>query len=182
MHSGFFGFLRCGEFTIRDLFDPTIHLCVGDVHFQQETAFLKLKSSKTDPFRKGVTIQLHATGRVLCPYSALKNFMQFRIHSSPQFYAPLLVSSTGEALSRVVFLNHMRLDYRKMGLDTSQYSGHSFRIGAATSAAAAHLEDHMIKVLDRWSSDCYSRYIRTLSSTIRLAQRAMAMDVDSDTL
>ena len=38
----FFGFLRCGEFTVRDYFDPTINLCVGDVHFHMETAFLKL--------------------------------------------------------------------------------------------------------------------------------------------
>ena len=103
----FFGFLRCGEFTVRDYFDPTINLCVGDVHFHMETAFLKLKSSKSDPFRKGVTVQLHATGRAICPYSAMKTFMQFRRLSFPQPYDPLFITVTDQALSRAVFLNHM---------------------------------------------------------------------------
>ena len=41
------------------------------------------------------------------------------------------------------------------------YSSHSYRIGAATSAALAGVPDRVIKVLGRWFSDCYVRYIRT---------------------
>ncbi|ESP05416.1 hypothetical protein LOTGIDRAFT_152267 [Lottia gigantea] len=34
------------------------------------------------------------------------------------------------------------------------------RIGAATSSAKSCMPDHMIKFLGRWSSNCYTRYIR----------------------
>ena len=52
-------------------------------------------------------------------------------------------------------LNLLRL----VGLDPQHYSGHSFRIGGATSATIAGLNDYEIKLLGRWSSDCYKRYI-----------------------
>ncbi|CAB4006783.1 Retrovirus-related Pol poly from transposon 412 [Paramuricea clavata] len=39
----------------------------------------------------------------------------------------------------------------------------SFRIGAATSTAAAGIPDHLIQSLGRWTSQAYLRYIRTAS-------------------
>ena len=48
-----------------------------------------------------------------------------------------------------------------MGLPFESLKGHSFRIGAASAAAAAGLPDWLIKVLGRWSSNCYQLYIRT---------------------
>jgi hypothetical protein len=54
-----FVFLRCGEYTILQNFDPTTNLCVEDVDIFYSYADLPLQASKSDPFRKGVTIQLH---------------------------------------------------------------------------------------------------------------------------
>ena len=46
-------------------------------------------------------------------------------------------------------------------VDASAYSGHSFRIGAATAAAAAGVPAHFIKMLGRWESEAYQLYVRT---------------------
>ena len=46
------------------------------------------------------------------------------------------------------------------------YSGHSFRIGAATTAALAGIEDSTIKMLGRWESSAYQRYLRTPRETL----------------
>ena len=46
------------------------------------------------------------------------------------------------------------------------YTSHTFRSGAATSAASCGLPDHLIKTLGRLSSDAYQIYINTPVSTI----------------
>jgi len=62
-----------------------------------------------------------------------------------------------------------------MGVDPTCFSGHSFWIGAATTAAQVGVEDATIKMLGRWESAAYQRYIRTprdqlASLSSRLAQ------------
>ena len=78
----FFGFLRCGEFTVTSdrEFDSTVHLCLGDVHFHDSHVELILKSSKTDPFRQGITIHLFKNSAYskLCPYRALNSYITRR--------------------------------------------------------------------------------------------------------
>ena len=73
---------------------------------------------------------------------------------------PLFVFEDGWALSRQALVDHVKAALRASGIPADRYSGHSFRIGAATSAAAAGIEDSTIRTLGRWRSDAYTRYIR----------------------
>ena len=57
----------------------------------------------------------------------------------------------------VSFISHL---LRQVGIDPFHYSGHSFRIGGATSASLAGLTDYEIKPLGRWNSDFYQQYTR----------------------
>jgi len=47
------------------------------------------------------------------------------------------------------------------GLDTELYKSHSFRIGAASWAAAKGMSDAQIRTFGRWKSTTFLRYIRT---------------------
>ncbi|KAJ3791719.1 hypothetical protein GGU11DRAFT_694299, partial [Lentinula aff. detonsa] len=74
------GFLRAGEFTIKEgnRFSPAVNLTQGCLQFlpnfeSATSAHLTLPASKTDPFRKGITIVIAAIpGCPTCAVAALK--------------------------------------------------------------------------------------------------------------
>lgn len=73
---------------------------------------------------------------------------------------PLFCWRDGSPLSRPCLVDKVRQALRRGGVDPTHYSGHSFRIGAATTAAANGIGDATIQLLGRWASDSYTRYIR----------------------
>ncbi len=160
---GFFGFMRAGEFTTPSLsyFDPQAMLAPEDVsvdsHSSPSFICVHLKQSKTDPFRMGVDICLGRTGKALCSVSAVLAYLAIR-PSSP---GPLFIFRDGSFLSRQRLVTRLRQGLQRVGINPACFSGHSFRIGAATAAARAGMEDSVIKMLGRWESAAYQIYIRT---------------------
>ena len=69
----FFGFLRSGEITIPSdtCFDEGAHLSFKDVAVDSLLIRVRLKASKTDPFRKGVDVFVGITNHTLGPVSAI---------------------------------------------------------------------------------------------------------------
>ncbi len=69
----------------------------------------------------------------------------------------------------------MRKALEATGSDPILYNGHSFRIGAATTAAAKGIEDAIIQTLGRWQSTAYLRYMYVKIPRERLAAISQAM-------
>lgn len=93
--TAFYGFLRCGELTVMDSFDPYSHLCVGDITFHDpHYVVVKLKTSKTDPGRQGVSILLFANNLMVCPYKALATYISIRLSQGALSMDPLLSQMT----------------------------------------------------------------------------------------
>ena len=65
----FFGFLRCGEFTVPSQtdYDSDTHLSLTDIALDDKAnpsvIQVTIKQSKRDPFRQGVDIYLGKTGK-----------------------------------------------------------------------------------------------------------------------
>ena len=73
------------------------------------------------------------------------------------------LSSCGRPLTKSRFVEAVRSALATAGLNPKDYAGHSFRIGAATTAHSRGLNDSTIQTLGRWSSTAYLVYIMQYS-------------------
>ena len=171
----FFGFLRMGEAVVPAAgYDPAVHLSYTDAHVNDRSSpewmGVRIKASKTDPFRRGITIYIGATGEDLCPVAALLGYMVLRGNRE----GPMFVFANGDHLTRNRFVTQLRRALSAAGVDCRHYAGHSFRIGAATTASMCGMQDSLIKTLGRWESSAYTVYIRTPPSTLIAVSRTLA--------
>ena len=165
----FFGFLRSNEFTCNAPFDPSVHLTARDITLVPNShspshMLVRIKQSKTDPFRQGHTLTIAKSTSPICSVMAMKDYL---LQAQPPSSSPLFsFVQPGKWLTRNNLTSELRTVLKHCGLPYDKFYSHSFRIGAATTAGKAGIPSWLIKVLGRWSSDCYERYIRTPQSTI----------------
>lgn len=117
-------------------------------------ARVRLKESKTDQFRKSVTVIASDQGTV----QALSAYLVSR-RPRPLPSAALFAHPDGTPLTRSSLLYHTRILLSRAGIDISAYYGISFRRGGATSLARTGAPTSVIQEIGRWKSDCYRRYI-----------------------
>ena len=141
-------------------YDPNTHLLFDDVAVDNATnptiISLNIKHSKTDQGRVGCQVVLGKTNDELCPVTALLQYLARR-GGCP---GALFQWQDGTPLSKAKFVEAVRQALSAANLPALQFAGHSFRIGAATTAAMVGLQDSAIQTLGHWRSDCYQLYIR----------------------
>lgn len=166
----FFGMLRSSEYTCttQTSFHNNSDLAVHDVWFSNnhQVMFIRIKASKTDPFRAGCVIRVGATGTSVCPIALMDQYLSVR----PVGPGPLFWHSHQRYLTR----NDMVVLLRSVFPTLSNVNTHSFRIGGASSAASAGISDSNIQILGRWTSDAYRRYLHFSDLTVAGFTRNMA--------
>ena len=174
----FFGFLRTGEVVVpsQSQYDAEVHLSIDDVKLDSRIKpsylMVQIKASKTDVFRKGNTVYLGITGTELCPVAAIVNYMVLpRVNAKTTAFFGF---SDGQPLTRTRFVMELRTALARAGIDATKFAGHSFRIGAATTAATCGMPDSLIQTLGRWESMAYTLYIRTPPSVLCSVSRTLA--------
>ena len=96
------------------------------------------------------------TGNILCPVTAVLHYMTIR----GQVSGPFFIFEDGAPLVQN-FVDKVKEALSQAGVDCSAYSGYSFCIAAATTAAKQGISDATIKMLGRWKSSAYQVYIKT---------------------
>ena len=172
----FFGFLRISEFTAPSLrqFDPRIHPTMADIHWAKNHFTFHIRHSKTDQHYRGQTVHLPRLGGRLCPFTSMDRYVAGRGSVLAPSRTPLFTFTDGRPLTRSSCLKHLRRLLQKAHHPPAAFNTHSFRIGAATSAAHSGVPSTTIKRLGRWWSGAYRRYVRPQQHTLTRAIRRLA--------
>lgn len=172
---GYFGFLHASEFTVPNMpsFSPSLHLGVQDIAVDSPSApscmRLKIKGSKTDPFRKGCFIHIGVGRHPLCAVHSVMTYLASRGNVP----GPLFLLQNGQPLSHTCLTDWLWQIMASANI-AGNFSSHSFRIRAATVTARNGVPDHLIQATGRWSSNAYQLYIRTPSESLAALSTKLA--------
>ena len=171
----FYGFLRASECTspTRRHYDRHCHLLRRDITLNNKSMTIRIKSSKTDQFRRSAVLLISKTSTSTCPVKAMDKFLT---QSNTRKSSPLFTFRNGKFLTRQDVSSMTKSLLCLAGTDPTLFSSHSYRIGAATTAAAAGISESLIQVLGRWRSTAYKTYIRSSPEMLCNATQIMAQE------
>lgn len=97
---------------------------------------------------------------------------------------PFFRFEDGAPLTSKKFVDKVKEALSRAGMDCTAYLGHSFHIGAATTAAKGGISDVTIKMLGRWESSAYQVYIKILQEQLASCSSRLgnAMHTISDSI
>ena len=162
--TAFFGFLRIGEMAPTTKKQVPSVIQFSDLHWQNDKSqvVVTLRKFKHSVKRGPQNVVLRketSANSDICPVRGIRKFLRVRgPHRGPLFILD------GKPCLRRKFDRVLKDCVEFCRYDIKAYKGHSFRIGAATDAAARGFSDAQIRTLGRWNSDAFRRYIRLSSA------------------
>ena len=153
----FRAFLRIGEMTVQSANATNPNLLQWKQLEIKDTSltvtFIHFKHSKGKP----LTLTIKGTASPQdCPLQIMKAYLTMRGATA----GPLFLYCPSVPVTRAKFNEQLRGALQFCHFCPKQFKSHSFRIGAATTAAAQGMSDSQIRSLGRWSSDAFMKYIR----------------------
>ena len=162
----FYGFFRVGELTAKGAnLKPLVQIQNLNFQFKDNCVTIVIADYKHNSSRRSFSVVLDcATGTDFCPVNYLQRYCSMR-GITP---GALFCFADGSPVKTSHFAQQLRQALNFCGLDSSKYKSHSFRIGAASSAADNGLSDAQIRHLGRWKSDAFKLYIRQPSKGFKI--------------
>ncbi len=119
---------------------------------------LLLKVQKLTPL--GILVTIGCSHHQVCAYCSLVAYLKILgFTNNFQITRPLFVLTCGKTLHNDLFISHIKTLVASLGLDQSQFLGHSLRSGSATTAGLHSFNDYELKQLGHWSSNVYQCYL-----------------------
>ncbi|XP_067323426.1 integrase/recombinase xerD homolog isoform X2 [Anolis sagrei] len=159
--TAFFGALRVSELVVgskADKSDRALHW--SDINLTPTQLQIVIRKSKTDQKAKGSVLKLSmCSDEELCPIRAMTTYVGHRGNKP----GPLFIHGDGAPLTKYQFWTVTSKALEALGIKGQKFGTHSFRIGAASAAAAIGYDAAKIKALGRWKSGTYRTYVRPVT-------------------
>lgn len=166
----FYGLARVGELVMTAQDKSHNVLQVSDVqvvfqHAKPANMQVCFRHFKHNSSQKAHTITVNTIlPSSICPVQSMLEYLPKR---GPK-PGCLFLEQNEQPLSRKQFDNVVRKCLKFCELNSTFYKGHSFRIGGATLAVKQGMSDAQIRLLGRWKSDAFKKYIRAQPLTTSL--------------
>ena len=159
----FFGLMRLGEVT-RDK-SGHVPLSFDQIQFSDSALIITIRHFKHNVSLKPIQIVLPAQqDKNICPVFQMIAYIRLR-GTNP---GPLFCYQDSLPVSRSYFSKNLKNCLKYCGLNTTLYKSHSFRIGSASYYHQLGFSDAQIRLLGRWNSNAFLKYIRTQQIGISL--------------
>lgn len=170
----FFAFLRIGEITTTysestNLIKITQLDRLVDKKGNVKALQLTLINYKHSDPGQNFVVYIYPES-LCCPVQLLLKYVSLR-GDAP---GPLFCWPDGTPITRTFFVTHLNAALKFNNLDCALYKAHSFRIGAASWATAKGFSDSQIRLLGRWKSNAFLKYIRTPSLGTNFTQTSIS--------
>ena len=154
----FHAFLRIGEVTSspHNLQFHQVTLTPSSVTLN----FTSFKHSNGNPVMVSIP---SSTSTVICPVRLLHSYLAL-CGVAP---GPLFCYTNLDPVPPSYFRVFLNSSLTHAGLSQYRFTPHSFRIGAATYAASTGVPSEQIKVMGRWRSNAFNKYIRIQALSVK---------------
>ena len=160
----FYAAARLGEFVVPrlDAFSPACHVTTANLRVDRnsdglEVMVLHLPHTKSAPL-EGEDVFWSSHPGPTDPYEALDNHRRINQPSESNHLFAYRHKNQLRPLTKTAFVKRLAAAARSAGLDPLQ--GHGIRIGATLFYLLLGLPIEAMKVMGRWGSDAFLRYLR----------------------
>jgi hypothetical protein len=174
---GFTNMMRTGELlpTQGKPFNEHLHPTAGGHQQNSDHAILHIPSTKTDLSGRGFDLVIPCIptdGHKYCPSCHLAVLTKKYPATATNTH---IFSIQGQPLHKDTYVQRLKAECKRIGLDPKFIGGHSLRIGGATACALANLSGAQIQMLGRWTSEAYILYLNAQPhDRIRILRNVMA--------
>lgn len=171
------GLWRGGEFLLSKTSTLPQRLLVSNFLIHADRVDVSILASKTKFWRTDVVTPLYAVDSVVCPYKALKGYMDRSV--VPLFPSNFMfVLANGSPLTKAWMLQRTRSLLTRLHLPHDRVFAASWRSGGAMSLRWAGTQPDITLAMGRWSSSAGLDYFMTANADIEgAASRAAALSV-----
>ena len=154
-----------------------VALTIADVKFLKDRMVVTIRRSKTDQAGQGYEINVPRLNSTLCPVRALKTWLDVaHIKTGPLFRKVDHWEHVGQqALTDQVVARIVKQSANAIGIDASQFAGHSLRRGLITQAALNEEQTADIRKVSRHKTEIMIDAYRadTARAQLRVIRRAL---------